>query len=300
MSATRRRFARQNKRLPSSAQGVIPEARQLALTLLVDLNRIANLRSYPDKLGHDGDLLRLLGLETMQGDAISANQFIRLLKTEFKQHGGFSGFPSLLERGLERLRATIGLTDVELEILGFVSLVANSSGLDELINEIYGNLTVARLEHMLAEVLDIPRREIHQALSPSGQLERTGLLETDRTGDYQLMLKFDVLDGLLDALFNGGDDIPALLQRYTTPARPGSVTLADAIRQLEADGVVTHEAAKEALADVDSTVARQFGVRGTPSIFINGKRLQGKRTVENYKAQIDAVLKETKDEKKGG
>jgi protein-disulfide isomerase len=66
------------------------------------------------------------------------------------------------------------------------------------------------------------------------------------------------------------------------------------------DAAMADETQVAALADVDTAKARQFGVRGTPSIFINGKRLQGKRTVENYKAQIDAVLKETKEEKKGG
>ncbi len=41
----------------------------------------------------------------------------------------------------------------------------------------------------------------------------------------------------------------------------------------------------------DRSQASKCGVRGTPTIVINGKRLQGQRTFENYKAMIDEALK---------
>jgi protein-disulfide isomerase len=65
------------------------------------------------------------------------------------------------------------------------------------------------------------------------------------------------------------------------------------------DAVMADDAQVAALADVDATPARGFGVRGTPAIFINGKRLQGQRSLEAYKAMIDEALKEAKGEKKG-
>lgn len=65
------------------------------------------------------------------------------------------------------------------------------------------------------------------------------------------------------------------------------------------DAVMADEAQMAALADVDTGMAGKFGVRGTPAIYINGKRLQGQRTVENYKTQIDEALKQAKGEKKG-
>jgi len=65
------------------------------------------------------------------------------------------------------------------------------------------------------------------------------------------------------------------------------------------DAALADEAQVTALADVDTGMAGKFGVRGTPAIFINGKRLQGQRTVENYKTQIGEALKQAKGEKKG-
>ncbi|MBN1512794.1 MAG: DsbA family protein [Phycisphaerae bacterium] len=65
------------------------------------------------------------------------------------------------------------------------------------------------------------------------------------------------------------------------------------------DAVMADDAQIAALADVDATAARGFGVGGTPAVFINGKRLQGRRPLEAYKAMIDEALKQAKGEKKG-
>lgn len=60
------------------------------------------------------------------------------------------------------------------------------------------------------------------------------------------------------------------------------------------DAVMADGTQVAGLADVDAPLAARFGVRGTPGIFINGKRLQGARTLENYKTQIAEALKEAK------
>ncbi|UCG16646.1 MAG: DsbA family protein [Phycisphaerales bacterium] len=57
------------------------------------------------------------------------------------------------------------------------------------------------------------------------------------------------------------------------------------------DAVMADSAKVEALAAKDVADAKKYRVTGTPAIFINGRRLSGKRTVENYQAQIDAALK---------
>ena len=57
------------------------------------------------------------------------------------------------------------------------------------------------------------------------------------------------------------------------------------------DAVMADSAKVEALAAQDTADAKKYRVTGTPAIFINGRRLSGRRTVENYQAQIDGILK---------
>ena len=52
-------------------------------------------------------------------------------------------------------------------------------------------------------------------------------------------------------------------------------------------------AATKALVDKEMAEARENGVRGTPTIFINGKKPQG-RSFELYKGIVDGILKEKK------
>ena len=51
--------------------------------------------------------------------------------------------------------------------------------------------------------------------------------------------------------------------------------------------------ATKAVVDGEMAEARANGVRGTPTIFINGKKPQG-RSFELYKGIIDGILKEKK------
>jgi protein-disulfide isomerase len=56
------------------------------------------------------------------------------------------------------------------------------------------------------------------------------------------------------------------------------------------DEVMADEAKIDALVMVDQPVAKKCGVRGTPSVYINGLKLADRKP-EGYKARIDEVLK---------
>jgi protein-disulfide isomerase len=64
---------------------------------------------------------------------------------------------------------------------------------------------------------------------------------------------------------------------------------------IDVDKFKTDMAAPETKAHVDAEMAeaRTHGVRGTPTIFINGKKPQG-RSLELYKGIVDGILKEKK------
>ncbi len=59
------------------------------------------------------------------------------------------------------------------------------------------------------------------------------------------------------------------------------------------DALMTNEAAQDKLLEADMEEAKKCGVRGTPTILINGLKLAD-RSIEGYKARVDAILKEKK------
>ncbi len=61
----------------------------------------------------------------------------------------------------------------------------------------------------------------------------------------------------------------------------------------EFDTVMGDPTKIDALIKADMTAAPKYGVRGTPSVFINGLRLSP-RGFDNYKARIDDILKQKK------
>ena len=59
----------------------------------------------------------------------------------------------------------------------------------------------------------------------------------------------------------------------------------------EFDVIMGDKAKMEARAMVDTPGGVKVKVRGTPSVYVNGKRLSP-RSFEGYKARIDEILKE--------
>jgi len=52
--------------------------------------------------------------------------------------------------------------------------------------------------------------------------------------------------------------------------------------------------------DADQAMAQQFGARGTPAFFINGKNMRGAQPFEAFKAKIDEELKKADELVKKG
>lgn len=61
------------------------------------------------------------------------------------------------------------------------------------------------------------------------------------------------------------------------------------VEQFKADMA---DASTQQMVDEDMKLAGRSGVRGTPTIFINGKKATGPRSFEAYKAIIEGILKE--------
>jgi protein-disulfide isomerase len=59
------------------------------------------------------------------------------------------------------------------------------------------------------------------------------------------------------------------------------------------DRVVTNEAAFEPLSQLARQAVAEFGLEGTPTFFVNGKRVVGEVTIDEMAAVIDAKLAES-------
>lgn len=62
---------------------------------------------------------------------------------------------------------------------------------------------------------------------------------------------------------------------------------------------IESDAVKKEVED-DLAAGRAAGVRGTPTILVNGSRFQGARTLEGFKAAIDEEIKAADELIKGG
>ncbi|MEO5344259.1 MAG: AAA family ATPase, partial [Gammaproteobacteria bacterium SHHR-1] len=203
------------------------ETRQLALMLLVDMAGWKSLSGYPKNLTADGEMLRLVDLGEYEDEDVTARAFIDLLREQQRAFGDFIGFPKRLTQSLFRLAEELGLAEVEMDILGLVTLISTSDTLANLIDDIFGEMTTDRMELLLAQVLGAEQDAVRQALSGQGLLNRTGLLRVDRSSKQFFLSKLDVLDGLCDGLSSGEEHVDELLMQFYHPADSGQLNLTD-------------------------------------------------------------------------
>lgn len=136
--------------------------------------------------------------------------------------------PRVLARNLDRLTRLIALTDVDREILAFVTLLKSDRLLDDTADGL-GMLSSAKVHQVLAVLLNRPEAEIRHALSLNGTLGRTGLVTLERRGTNTLTSKIELLDeGLPDHLLSSDDDnLVSLLRDVVTQAPTPQLGLGD-------------------------------------------------------------------------
>ncbi|EIM98549.1 ATPase AAA [Paraburkholderia hospita] len=135
--------------------------------------------------------------------------------------------PAILASNMRRLQALIGLNDVEVSLLTFVTLVHTDKMLD-LMSDWIGDLTSARVFHVLSSVLRLQEKDVRAALSPRGTLAQSGLLTVDRNQRWTLAAKLDLLsDGFADRIVSDDIDPVDLLRGMVSLAPAATLTLDD-------------------------------------------------------------------------
>lgn len=177
----------------------------------------------PDQMG-TFDVLSVFDIKGRPDKPLAITpSIVRKLRGRFADHPPDAAslpLPRQLGCNIERIARLLGLTPVEQSLLGLAVLARTERELASAM-ELLGYLPTARIYRALAVVLDVPDKEIREALAPSGTLSRTGLLVVDRENTNYLHEKIDVLsDGFAERMTLLDADPAELLRDKVFPSQP--------------------------------------------------------------------------------
>lgn len=124
-----------------------------------------------------------------------------------------------MSRNLQSLSDVLGLTHAEKELLLFAVLVKEDSVLENAYVFLNG---VDRHKYIqdLSRVLDLSREDLSRAFRRDGVLYTSGLLQVDWKNSRTRETRFEVLDGLIESLFDEAHEPLEMLKAYFRPSPP--------------------------------------------------------------------------------
>ncbi len=164
------------------------EPRLWVLRLLV---RLGGYRELVGSSGYRDDSLAMaLGLpdpETVDFDEFSHKDVLALLEPDLErlEAAVASETPSRLRQNIDRLSVLVSLSPLERELLAFGVRLATDAALKEVIGWM-GGMPASKLLIALSATLEIPEADIRRALSHSGVLHRSGLLQLLWSNEIEL------------------------------------------------------------------------------------------------------------------
>ncbi len=213
------------------ADGLDPLIRLWILRILVPLGGMNDL------LRHSFDtpnLLVKLGLppESLDGTesaqrAKDAHTAVGRLWKRAERTAAKAAVPATLRSNIQRLQALLQLSPTECRILEFACLIHTVRDLDDAADHL-GPLQTHKVQQVLERILDLPQADVKLALSPTGQLVRSGLLNVTGHGSSLLRVKLDLLgDHFADTMLASDVDPMALLKGVVIPSLPARLQLED-------------------------------------------------------------------------
>lgn len=131
-----------------------------------------------------------------------------------------------LARNAARLGAELGLTDAEVTLLAFVSLLETNHTF-ACASHVTGDLSCEQAIHVLSHTLEGTETELRHALSPRSTLCRAGLLSVDRRGSRTLPQLLASLTGLSTLLMDESATVEDAFSSYFEVLEPGALKPAD-------------------------------------------------------------------------
>ncbi|MGM0632995.1 MAG: AAA family ATPase, partial [Pseudomonadota bacterium] len=232
------RRRRRSRPLPANTSHSISEDalyRLLRLWSLRVLVPLGGLRELISTRGFMSDSInQLIDLEDLMDPAdpleLDPQAVTKNLKKQYleaEQAAANTPLPDRLRQNLQRLGATLSLSDIECQLLGFTALLHSENALEE-VCELRGSLSSNEVIRTLSVILDLPTREVRKALGANSALTRSGLLRLDRTGDGRLSHKLDMLSPqFADCLCSTDAEALHLLREIIREAPEGKLAMDD-------------------------------------------------------------------------
>ena len=161
------------------------------------------------------------GLDTRKFREIASRRLHSLARDEHIHDEPFRSNMNLLVKNL-------GLSETEKQILEFALMVCNDGFLNSICSYIAAEKEAyAKLDKVLATILDCKASETGAALSMQGKLLVSGLLQVDKSPHRDLSGRLEVLDGLVRSVFEVHEDVFSLLRPFCPSCREPSIHLED-------------------------------------------------------------------------
>ena len=198
-----------------------------ALRLLLELEGYRDFGGYDGNVSVDGSLLRALGLGHLENEEVKMADFIKLLE---KRHAHYDRIhPKItgsFKTNLAYLKILLGLSGVEQKILSFAIMIHSHEGLERAGGTLQ-SMTSEPVIRVLSKVLKEPLRKVRAGLSTDGMLARSGLLRLARGGASELSCKLELMDGLVDVIFEPQSSALNMLTGHFSLASIGTLVKDD-------------------------------------------------------------------------
>lgn len=154
-------------------------------------------------------------------DPDTARAALRTMHGQAEARASRMRLPAVMARNLAQLQRALGLSPVECRILSFAVLLHTQPLLDNAA-DLLGELTTGRLHEALARILDLPVREVAEALDGKGLLGRSGLLVTGRHGTGSVSSRLELLSSEFADLLSSTPVQPMDLLRSAVAVAPAA------------------------------------------------------------------------------
>lgn len=128
--------------------------------------------------------------------------------------------PVTLARNVKRLAKMLELTEEDCRILEFAVLINNEDSLDNACDWLGSSVTTTSAVRSLSKILNLPIKQVSDALAPQGLLSRSGILASNRHGSCSIRGKLDLISSsFADRMLSSNAD-PVDLLRGTVSLSP--------------------------------------------------------------------------------
>ena len=196
-----------------------------ALRILVNLNGVNDL--FSSFCGPDSEVLRTIGVDELSGEDSDKKDLIKTMKKmQERYEENPPDIKGVMQKNIIQFGKMLGLSSHELKIFGFAVAIYSHRGLQNAANTL-GNMSGLDVSHYLSVILQIPLKDVQNALASHSQLSNSGILRLSKRGPDFLLVKLDLMNGLNEVLQDPQSDLFGMLRNYFLSAKESTLGSSD-------------------------------------------------------------------------